>query len=337
MFITSENMIKHENNFTRRFLQFPVVEDRSINLVNDRFYFAGNENNNIYLGNHYNPLIISTVDKEMRTITEMKSQPDNMNFQFRNMTLEVKAPHYFLTDGTVPILFRGMIGNSKAKMISYNDAYFSQIRIIDSVNFALRTQSSESKKLTIATLNIASPQKVKIHPDILKKQIDGVFDSDGYLIYSKDPERLIYLYSYRNQFMVMDKSMNILQSLHTIDTTSFAKIKTTTMKNGLHKMIQPPMTVNQRIAAYGNLALIHSNMKGRFETEESWKKTSIIDIYRTDRQEYVGSFYIDKKKGKGLTDIMMTDSHLYVIIGKQLIRYTYRKPLKGILQGKPKT
>ncbi|KQT24780.1 tellurium resistance protein TerC [Chryseobacterium sp. Leaf405] len=337
MFINSEHIIKRENNFTRRFLQFPVVEDQSINLINDRFYFAGDENNNIYLGNHYNPLIISTANKKTLMVTEMKSEPDHMNFPFRNMMLEVKAPYYYLTDGTVPVIFRGKIGDTKADMISYNDAFFSQIKIMDSLKFALRTQSNQTKQLTIATLNLASQHKVNFHPDILQKQIDGVFDSDGQFIYSKNPERWIYMYSYRNQLMVLDEKMHLTNIVKTIDTTTVAKIKTTKMKDGLYKMAEPPMIVNKRITAYGNLAFIQSNLKGRFEKEESWKKSSIIDIYRTDRQEYIGSFYIDKKKGIGLTDMMMTDRHLYVIIGKQLIRYTYRKPLTEILQGKPKT
>ena len=75
LFISSEHVIKKENNFTRRFLQFPVIEDKSMQLVNDRFYFAGTAGKKIYLGSRYNPLIISTVDGQLENIQEMKVHP----------------------------------------------------------------------------------------------------------------------------------------------------------------------------------------------------------------------------------------------------------------------
>lgn len=102
-------------------------------------------------------------------------------------------------------------------------------------------------------------------------------------------------------------------------------------------MTEPPLTVNQIIAAHRNLAFIHSKLKGRFESAKSWNRSSVIDVYRTDRQKYIGSFYIDKKGKSAMTDLMITDRYLYVLIGNQLVRYAYRKPLKELLQGKPKT
>ena len=51
LFLSSEYIVKKENNFTRRFLQFPVVEDQVLTLNNDQYYFAGNNSGYIYLGN----------------------------------------------------------------------------------------------------------------------------------------------------------------------------------------------------------------------------------------------------------------------------------------------
>lgn len=337
LFIRSEHVIKKENNFTRRFLQFPVVEDKSLQLVNDRFYFAGTAGREIYLGSRYNPLIISKVDNQLENIQEMKVHPDRMNYDFRNLQVKVKPPYYYLADGTVPVLYRGRIGSSKTKLISYNDAFFSQISIIDSTKFAIRTQKSQDTQLTAALLNLHTNPKVIFKTSILTKQSDGVFDSDGQLINISSPERYIYLYAYRNQMMVMDKELNLIKTLKTIDTTTIARIKTIKMKDGQHKMTEPPLVVNHKITAYGNLAFIHSNLKGRFEKNKTWQSSSIVDIYRTDRQEYVGSFYIDKLDGKSFTDMMMTDRYLFVLNGQRLIRYSYRSLLTQILQGKPKT
>ena len=337
LFISSEHIIKKENNFTRRFLQFPVVEDQVLTLNNDQYYFAGNNSGYIYLGNRQNPQFLSTVDTIFSTVTDLKITPDQIKLPFKNVQLQAKAPFYYVMDGTVPIIFRGKIGSSLVKTISHHDAYFNQIKVLDSVNFALRTQNSQNMQLTLASLRLDSTRQVKLHPNILKKQTDGVFDSDGMLVCSEHPQRLIYMYSYRNQFLVMDTLMNVIHTYNTIDTTSVAKIKTKALQNGLHKMTTPPLTVNQIIAAHRNVAFIHSKLKGRFESAKSWNSSSVIDVYRTDRQEYIGSFYIDKKGKSAMTDLMITDRYLYVLIGNQLVRYAYRKPIKELLQGKPKT
>lgn len=150
----------------------------------------------------------------------MRIIPFKKNFAFKNLQLNVQYPYYFLSDGTVPIIYRRRIGNPDAQIISYKDAFFSQLCPIDSLSFAIRTINSENNQLTLGLLNVSKEAKsrVVLNSTLLKKQVDGVFDSDGKLISSKSPDQLIYTYSYRNEFLVMDKSLNISNSYNTIDT-----------------------------------------------------------------------------------------------------------------------
>ena len=339
LFFKSEHIIKLENNFTRRFLPFPVIEDKVITLENSYYYFASLGSDHIYLGNRNNSAVISSIDSSFQKLSTMKIIPSQKNFAFKNLQLNVQYPYYFLSDGAVPIIYRGRIGNPDAQIISYKDAFFSQLCPIDSLSFAIRTINSENNQLTLGLLNVSKEAKSKVllNSALLKKQVDGVFDSDGKLISSKSPDQLMYIYSYRNEFLVMDKSLNLSNSFNTIDTTHTAQIKSKRLEEGHHKMTEPPLTVNQNIAAHRNLLFVHSKLKGRFESSTQWKKSSVIDIYTTNKKEYYGSFYIDKRKNEALRDFIITDNYFYALIGNHLIRYKYNSSLKEKLQGKPKT
>jgi hypothetical protein len=327
LFLSSENIIKKENNFTRRFLLHPVLEDKVLDLGINSYYFAGAYQDKIYLGNLTAPLILTTVDTSMSVRSNVKVNLDNSDHKFRNLQLQVKAPYYYLYDGSVPVIYRGGLHDSLARTISYRDAYFTQMVVVDSVTFAIRTQNRQDRRYTLGSLNILQNPKVQLQRTLLEKQIDGVFDSDGRLIPSAGSNNLIYTYSYRNQFLVLDDRMKLIRKLKTIDSTSVAKIQTQQLSDGRHKMTAPPLTVNKTNTAYGHLLFNQSNLVGKHEAVKAWKNAAIIDIYRIDKHEYVGSFYIQNRKNNTMSSMLATDKYLYVLIGNELVRYKFRTAL----------
>jgi hypothetical protein len=62
---------------------------------------------------------------------------------------------------------------------------------------------------------------------------------------------------------------------------------------------------------------------GKFESSEMWQQASVIDMYRTDRQEYLGSFYIYNRGKNKMTRMLVTDTHLYVLSGSEIVRYRF--------------
>ncbi|PWN64144.1 MauE/DoxX family redox-associated membrane protein [Chryseobacterium viscerum] len=327
LFLSSENIIKKENNFTRRFLLHPVIEDKALDLGINSYYFAGVNNGSIYLGNVTAPLILTSVDTALKSSSSMKIHLDRSDYKFRNLQVQEKSPHYYLYDGSVPVIYRGVLGDSSARTISYRDAYFTQLVVIDSSRFTIRTQSRQHRQYTLASMDLSTNPKLKLYPSILEKQIDGVFDSDGKLIGSLGATELIYTYFYRNQFLVMDHDLHVVKRLNTIDTTSRAKIETRQLSDGNHKMTAPPLVVNKTMTASGQLLFNQSNLMGKHESAKEWKNAAIVDVYRTDRQEYVGSFYIQNRKENTMSQMLATDKYLYVLIGNELIRYKFRVPI----------
>lgn len=329
MFVRSEHIMKKENNFTRRFLVHPVIEDRKVlDLGSPDYYFAGYDDSHIYIGNRIKPQTLITVDTALNNQSQIKITPDNLNYPFSNLRVQVVGPYYYFYDGTIPIIYRGRLGNPYAEILSFQDAYFNQLIVVDSNKFAMRTQSSDTKHFTLAALDLNADPKLTMRPNILEKQIDGVFDVDGMLIMDHAQKKLIYPYLYRNEYIVMDENLNIKWKLKTIDTTTTAQIQITKLADGRHKMKAPPLKVNRQSVAFRGILYNQSDLMGKLESREAWREAKVIDMYRTDRQEYIGSFYIYDKNGRKMRDFLMTEQYFYVMMGDKVHRYHVRDIIK---------
>jgi uncharacterized membrane protein YphA (DoxX/SURF4 family) len=334
LFYSSEYIIKKENNFTRRFLIHPVIEEKVFDLKVNSFYFAGYNNDKLYLGNVTAPLVFTTIDQNLSTIIQKRIKLPRIDFPFRNLQLQIADNYFYIADGSVPVIFKGTINKDSAQIISYRDAYFTQMVVLDSVRFALRTQSKYTQQYTLASLDLNRKPKTILYPNLLQKQIDGVFDSDGKLILSHDQQNLAYVYSYRNQYLLADLKFNLLGRFKTIDTVNQTKITVKAMEDGRHKMTVPAIKGNINSVVNQNLLFVESGLMGKYEPVKSWKFNSIIDIYRIDKHEYVGSFYIKKRGDKSISDMFATDTNLFVIIGNEIIKYKFTRPITDLYKGK---
>lgn len=324
LYYSSEYIIKKENNFTRRYLTHPLIDNKQINLANEYFYFAGSNDNTIFLGSRLNPLTLTSVTMDFNNLTSIQINPDRTNYTYQNLQVRISGNQYYLYDGSVPIIYKGKLSDKNASTISYNDVFFNQLAIIDSSNFSVRIRSGHTGEYELGIINLNASPRFQIIPGLLEKQIDGVFDSDGQLIVEQKTNTAIYMYAYRNQFLVMDKQLQLNARLRTIDTVSTAQIKVQKLADGRTKMTSPPLKVNSTITTNGFLLFNQSNLMGRHESKERWNNATVFDIYRTDRQEYLGSFYLDHINKKSVSQIMVTDQYLYAIVGSKLIRYQYR-------------
>lgn len=320
LFLSSEHIIKKENNFTRRYLQHQVEVDKVYDLKFDSYYFAGYNQGIIYLGNYSAPEILTSIDTVFKIQKSLKLILDTPNQRFRSAQLQVRAPHFYIYDGSVPVIFRGNIGDSLAEKINRKDNYFSQLQITATDLFAFRAQSRKTKNNILGTFS-PDTDKVDINYGLLKKQYDGVFDTDGKLLYDRETRGLVYSYFYRNEFLVMDSKLQLLRTLHTIDTVTKALVKSAYLADGRHKLVAPPLMVNKNMEVYNNILFVESNLKGKFESDKIWDNASVVDIYSTKEQSYLGSFFIEHRGKIKLSQMLLTDKYLFVLSGREMLRY----------------
>lgn len=330
LYYTSEQKLQKNNPFIRRFVQGSALPSESIILVNNMYYFAGKGKGKIFLANNAAPLYIIEIDTVLRLQKRHKIELDNYNYSFRSVQVQIRPPFFFLMDGNVPVVFRGSISDWKGQKIeSHNVPFFSRAEVITSKLISYRGIDKNNNYI-LGRFTTEKDGKNIIKKELLKKQIDGFFDCDGMLQYDEEKEYLIYLYYYRNQFIVADSSLNLQHESRTIDTTKHAQLKVVYLKErGERKLGAPPYIVNiQSTASQGRL-LVNSAITGRFEDKNMWKNASIIDVYDTAEKTYLSSIYIYDQERLKMDGMMLYGSNLYVLVGTHLQRYKLSKKLAG--------
>ncbi|WP_409450845.1 MauE/DoxX family redox-associated membrane protein [Epilithonimonas sp.] len=336
LYYTSEYVIKKENNFIRRFPHHGVVEIDRYDLKFNSFYFAGYDNDKIYLGNYTSPFLLTEISKDLKLYKQYLLKPENYKkFKWSSTKIKVAPPYVFLYDGKIPVIYKAQIGQSEMKIISENDAYFSDLESVDNDHIALRSKSSHSGSNTLGILNLSEDNQVKLNDTSLDG--NGLFETDGQLLYSPFSESLIYVYYYKNRFDVFDKTISQKSIHHTIDTISRPQIKVVEMKNGIKKMAAPPQIVNAYATVQQDILFNKSNLIGRYELRKHWKNNSVVDMYNISKREYLGSFYVENRGDNKMTQMLATDQFFYTLIGSEIVRYRYAQVIsKQLIRESPK-
>ena len=321
LFLTSENMMHQQNNFTRRFPHHPVSLSKIMDLKFNSYYIAGEGNGKIYLGNKTAPLSVMVVDSSLQSRKEYTIKLTNDEFLFHSLKLTVKPPFFYIWDGTAALVFQGNISDWKANLWSENTVYFNAFEPISVDKAAFRAISSENRENILGILSIKENSKVLLKP-LLDKQTDGIFDTNGSLKYNEANQKLIYTYTFKNEYLITDEHLSSKAIFNTIDTISKVKIKVKYLNSKkISKLASPEYIVNARTSTFGNYLFVNSLIMGKHEEKEMWDEASIIDVYNIISNTYEFSFYLTNIKNNKMTDFVINGKSAYVITGQFLSSY----------------
>jgi len=335
LFLSSEQMMHHENPFIRRYPQHPIAQTHSFDLKYNSYYFAGFDKGKIYLGNITNPLHLIAMDSTLNHSQDITIGFDPKNIPFKMVTIMVRGSYFYLMDGRVPTIFRGKTQNWQITRELKGIPYFTKAEPIDSTTIVFKSNNGKKLANIVGVFSTMQQPKTKYNDTLLQQQLDGIFDTDGLLMYSEKMQKAVYLYFYRNEFMITDKEATLLYRAHTIDTNTHAKIKVAYLKNRTErKMAAPPYIVNAHASICEHLLFVHSKVKGQYENEKLWEQAFIIDVYDLNKKTYVMSFALYGIKNEKLNSFLVTPTHLYAIIGNTLvvneIRTILKKEMKSV-------
>lgn len=322
LFVFSEKKMQRNNAFIRRHLPHFANQIKSLDLLYTSYYFAGSEKDTIYLGNSTAPLVLTSIDTSLVNKSVKKVQIDNMALPYRRVRIEVVNDQFYVLDGMVPIIFKGNTDNWKAYTFIDEPYYFSQAAILGQNSVAVCSQSSENKKNMLGILSRDTVFRTDYNPALLHSDIDGVFDTDGQLLLNGNQQKLIYVYYYRNKFLIVNDNLELVYEGRTIDTVNQVPLDIVNLESAGKRKLNPnTVIINKNAATYKNLLFIHSERLGRFESDEILKEAEIIDVYDIDKNLYVFSFYLYKPSKLHLRAFMVRDLKLYALMGPQLISY----------------
>jgi hypothetical protein len=324
----SDQHIRKNNSFLRVTLKNPFYIIGGMDLKYNSYYIAGATHDHIYLANVTALLhlfVLNTKEKDSTGLALMDTSEITLkiknleHLKFRRPRISVNAPYFYILDGVMPSLYRGTLNEWEADSFMFDKAaYFLDGVPMNATSFAIKAISSLTNEHVLGKIKADSPY-VKFTPGILQKQVDGRFCTDGMLHYDNATGKAIYLYYYRNQYMVMDTSMNLLYRGNTIDTVSHAQISGDTISSeSSYTMGSPPVTVNEVSCVSNGLLFVKSPLLSKNEEEGIFKLQSVVDVYDLKNGTYKFSFYIPKFNGKSFRDFKVAGDKLFVLYDQHL-------------------
>lgn len=328
LFLSSEEIMQYQNPFIRRYPHHPVTLKHTIDLKYNSYYFAGAGNNKVYLGNSTVPLYLLSIDSKLRQ-KKIRVEMDRHRFLFKSFRMAVRPPYFYIIDGRTPALFSGKTMDWKARLQQAKSPYFNIAVPIDSTRIVFRGISRKTNSNILGIFKSGNESGAIMAPELLQKQTDGIFDTDGMLHYSDEMKRIVYLYSYRNEYIVADQKGKLDYRGNTIDTVSRAQTKVAYLKDKKEQtMAIPIITVNAKSSVCGHLLFVNSNVPGRYEKKKVWKQTSVIDVYDLSKKAYLFSFHIYGIGDQKLRNFLVTPDYVYALIDTKLVVYQINDKLK---------
>lgn len=316
LFIRSEDLTHKMNSFRRIFPPHAFSEQRTIPIESAPYYIAGLTRHTAYLGSYTSPFKLLTINLQSGDVKDerLALARDSIIYRFKQFRVYLDSPTFYITDGVIPAIFKGDINSKVAKRYMYDSVSFSKIVPVSETSFVFRNISAEKGESVLGKLKARSPH-VDVRDSILKKQIDGQFCVDGIINYDDAAHRVVYLYYYRNQFVVMDTSLNVIYTGKTIDTVSQAKLKVVKTSKGLTDLGAPPLRVNKVGHTANGLLFVNSNLMGKNEKKEVFDQHAPLDIYDLENGTYRFSLYLENSK---LQDFGVVDNKLVALFDSQL-------------------
>ncbi|WP_045079491.1 MauE/DoxX family redox-associated membrane protein [Aequorivita vladivostokensis] len=322
LFISSEKKIYRNEAFQRKYLPHAAEYLGDYELGSNTYYIAGFKDSIIYLGNLQAPLYLKTLDVSLQHIKDFPVAISNIELPYRRARILVEPPFFFLGDGTVPIIFRGNTTDWKADVFSYNEAYFKQFEIADSTRIGIAGISNTTAITNLGLITRATDRDSVIFNDsIITKQVDGIFDSDGLLLWNTKNKKFLYTYFYRNSYEVTDENLFYKYSGKTIDTVSKAILDIAHhTKKDQYKRGQSVM-INKYTATFGDYLFINSDRLGRYEDKAATETAAIIDVYNIVTNSYEFSFYLYHQQNKKLNGFRIYKDILIALVDGRLWIY----------------
>lgn len=308
--------------FVRAYPPHLLTAGRSINLGVNSYYIAGATGPYLLLGNYTNARVALRVRMGvMDTMAVTLAFPAGSDLSL-GARLSVAGPSAFVTDGLQGEVYQADAGQLQFATSGSVSTYgFNQAAVFDGARIALR-RYDPLRHQNILSLYEPGRARVTDHAELLTKQVDGVFCTEGKLLHAADPSVFIYVYLFRNQYLVMDSSLTLLYRGHTIDTNSVAKIKVQTYADSTRSQLTaPPVVVNRLAAAAQNHLLVASEVLADNDPDQVLDGVAIVDVYALDKG-YQQSFYLSKQGHKRLSDMGVYNGVLYAIIDQYLYSYT---------------
>lgn len=321
----SEKADHSANGFIRLLPPHVANPKRIRDLHGNTFYLVGATPSHFYLGNNAAPQLITTIDPALADTSVHWLSMASAGGRFaRGLMTAVDSPNIYLFDGITPSVTQGtttdtLLHRAPAKF------YFNLATPLSPVSRIFRAVDGRRQNVLAKQLNDSI-----IRADaVLEKQVDGIFDTQGALLAQPGANRLVYVYNYRNQFIVMDTNLQVRFKARTIDTVSRVKFSVGYVPSDRSLTLSsPPQFVNLQSCVDGNYLFIHSALRADNDVPTMFEQGSAIDVYSLIDGKYIFSFFLPDYAHQKVRDFRVAGNTLIALYGQYAYGYKLQIPTK---------
>jgi hypothetical protein len=313
------------NGFIRLIPPHVAIPDRIRDLRVNSYYLAGGSSSIFYLGNHTSPHLITTIDQGLADSSVHRLSMLSAGGRFaRSLMIQIDSPHIYLFEGVTPTLVQGKLNDSLLRR-TQGKFYFNLATPLSPVSAIFRVVDQHRQNILVKQLN----DSITHADNILEKQVDGIFCTEGSLHAQPKANRLVYVYSYRNQFIVMDTNMQVRYKGRTIDTVSHVKFSVNFIPSEKSLTLSsPPTFVNKESCVSGNYVFIHSGLRADNDESSIYDIGSPIDVYSLVDGHYLLSFFLPDYQHHKIRDFRVFGNTLIALYDHYAYTYKLNIPVK---------
>jgi len=301
----------------KRTIISPLKEKLFDFAVDQNSYIAGHSGEEFYLANRGELTItrVSLNGKRLDTIAihagkEKLIQP----------IARIDSPFFFIKDGSSSTLLQGKLGDSlTARKVEAMNVPFIDLVTITSTSFVLRSINAKNENTLLKYNRINS--FITPGDDILTNQEEGIFSTAGALHYSRKTGMIVYVYYYRNSFVLSDTLMRRYVIGMTVDTTRIANLKPMQLSENKFTLASPASVVNPISAIYDQYLLVGSLTMGQGESEKLFSRATAIDVYRLPEARYMTSFYVPDHENEKLQSFSIIKNSMLCLYDHHAVLY----------------
>ncbi|PSL31936.1 hypothetical protein [Chitinophaga ginsengisoli] len=310
----SRQPYEKKHGFNRLFL--PEIKLRLIKKmpVQHPLYIAGADNETLYFHTE-DPRIIAYTDAGFNAIKTISlSISDTICKHLINaFSTHIGYPDAFIFAYNMAAILCYNLQTGEHTVISTPSNYNNAVQVSDSV-FILKYFTGDSTDQSFCKLNIHTKQLTKTN--LLTEDLT----SSGTLLYSNKNASCYYIHQYNNRITIFDTAFHSIRSAYTIDTFTQSQIQylsknKTGSSDILYKSSGTRMLINYLSQLYEDRLYVNSLIKADNETLLTDQSETVIDVYSTNMDKYLESFYIPVPSKQHLKSF-------YIFNGKILATYT---------------
>jgi hypothetical protein len=324
LYALNNRIVHAPGSFLRTYQKYTATKVNDLNTGANSYYIAGITDDHIYLGNIVAPLSLLVTNHSLTDTQHVRLRIRSITHQkiYAKTTIKIDPPYFYIADGSMPGVYRGKLGEWEAQRFMFDSAYFTKLVPISKSSFAIRTNNPATLDNVLGKMQTMRPH-VKLEPGLLVKQVDGIFCTDGDLLYNENLRKLIYTYHYRNGYVVYDTTLALKYRGHTIDTFSRSQVKVGYVKSNDSRTLTYRRYINLGSSTSGNHLFIHSNLMAKNDPENILQIMSVVDVYDLLRDRYAFSFFVHNYDEKiKMRDFMVFDNKMLIALyDSYVVRY----------------